>query len=196
MPRWKLGKGHGETRYTVEGKQVYPMTDEGFREGMENGHFEKESHKAYCVLLYYSAVRKTEALRALREQFQIKPEGVLFEVGQRLKHGLKTPALFIPKSAPYINLLIGQIIKTPPQTRVFQFCPRTAYNVIRRVFKYPHFFRLSRITNFFLEGWTIAQIRSWTGLSLRALEFYVGTVDILRMGEKLGRSKDVKPLNS
>lgn len=30
-----------------------------------------------------------------------------------------------------------------------------------------------------MEGWTIAQLRSWTGLTLKALESYVGLVDVM-----------------
>ncbi len=50
---------------------------------------------------------------------------------------------------------------------------------------YPHFFRLSRITNFFAEGWTIAQVHSWTELTLKALDSYMGLVDVDRMGMSL-----------
>jgi hypothetical protein len=50
------------------------MTDKDFIDGMVNGKFVQESHRAYCVLLYYSAVRKSEARRALREQFRLTPK--------------------------------------------------------------------------------------------------------------------------
>jgi len=63
---------------------------------------------------------------------------------------------------------------------------------VDRVFKYPHYFRLSRITNFFLEGWNIAQVRTWTGLSLKALNYYVGLVDITKMGETLGQNRRIQ----
>jgi len=53
------------------------------------------------------------------------------------------------------------------------------------VFYYPHHLRLSRITNFFSRGFPIAQVRSWSGLTLSSLEFYVGTVDIEKMGREL-----------
>jgi len=71
--------------------------------------------------------------------------------------------------------------------RVFPYCDKTGYNIGRRAFKYPQLFRLSRITNFFLEGWTIAQVRSWTGLSLASLEYYVGIVDTQKMGDSLAQ---------
>jgi hypothetical protein len=82
---------------------------------------------------------------------------------------------------------VKAIEQTKPNCRVFLFSDKTAYNIVHRVFHYPHFFRLSRITNFFLEGWTIAQVHSWTGLSLKALDFYLGLVDIEKMGESLAK---------
>lgn len=171
--------------YTIEGKILTPLTDEEFAEGMRLGKFLQPSHKAYCVLLYYTALRKTEAQRALREQFQVYPDKIVFEVGQRLKHSAKTPPLEIPLAAPYVDLLKHEIEVTLPGKRVFPFCARTAYTVVRRAFRYPHLFRLSRITRFFADGWTIAQIRSWTGLSLTALNFYIGLVDISRMSRSM-----------
>jgi len=139
------------------------------------------------VLLYYSAVRKAEALRAIKEQFDVREDAIYFSVGKRLKHGLETPPLKIPIDALYVDELLSAIKDTQEHRRVFPYCLKTGYNIVARAFKYPHLFRLSRITNFFLEGWTIAQVRSWTGLSLRALEFYVGLVDITKMGESLAR---------
>jgi hypothetical protein len=175
--------------YKLEGKIQTPLTDEDFKEGMEHGKFLKPNHKAYCVLLYYSAVRKTEGQRARREQFRVTESAIYFEVGDRLKHSLHTPALKIPLGAPYVDLLKEAIESTHERQRVFPFSPKTAYNVVRRAFKYPHLFRLSRITNFFLEGWTVPQVRSWTGLSLNALNYYIGLVDIARMGESLVKKK-------
>jgi hypothetical protein len=89
-----------------------------------------------------------------------------------------------------VNLLKETIEVIKPGGRVFPYCRKSAYNIVRRAFKYPHLFRLSRITNFFLEGWTIAQIKSWTGLMLSALEYYVGLVDIARMGESLAKKTE------
>jgi hypothetical protein len=114
-----------------------------------------------------------------------------------LKHGINTPPLVIPRDAPFVEELVSAIKKTPRTqdikngvegTRIWKFCPKTAYNIIDRAFGfYPHFFRLSRITNFFLKGWTIAKVHSWTGLSLRALDFYLGLVDVDRMGMSLSK---------
>jgi len=173
--------------YRIEGKLTEPMSDRDFIDGMEHGKFVQESHRAYCVLLYYSAVRKSEARRALKEQFRLTPKFLVFEVKRRLKHGIETPPLKIPVKAPYVDSLVSQIEKTPEAGLVFNFSDKTAYNAVRRVYHYPHFFRLSRITSFFAEGWSIAQVKNWTGLSLAALEYYVGLVDIDKMAASLAK---------
>ncbi len=181
----------GQSRYRKSGKQMTPLTDKDFLEGMANGKFVQQGHRAFVALLYYTAVRKTEALRAKREQFKITDTDLVFSVGKRLKHGIETPPLKIPLEAPYVDLIVKVIQATVPKKTVFDYSKKTGYNIVSRCFSYPHFFRLSRITNFFLEGWTIAQVHSWTGLTLKALDFYIGLVDIDRMGKSLYR-KEVK----
>lgn len=175
--------------YRKYGKQQVPLTDEDFVRGMVTGRFLHRKHKGFIALLFYTAIRKTEALRAKKEQFSVVGNNIIFEVKQRLKHGKKTPPLNIPLSAPFASEIWWSIENTRQGERVWPYCAKTGYNIVDRVFKYPHYFRLSRITNFFLEGWTIAQVRSWTGLTLKALESYVGLVDVIKMGESLGRKK-------
>jgi hypothetical protein len=176
--------------YRKYGKIQTPMTEDDFALGMAQGKFVEKLHRAFCIGLYYSAVRKTELSRAIKEQFTISEKGIVFSVGKRLKHGIETPALLIPFDAPFVDELRSAIENTEQNKRVFPFGKSTAYNVVARAFKYPHFFRLSRITNFFLEGWTIAQVHSWTGLTLGALDYYLGLVDVTRMGESLGKKAE------
>lgn len=172
--------------YTIQGKIQQPLTEADFKEGMEEGYFVRPRHRAYCILLYYSAVRKMEGLNANREQFHFDNKNIYFNV-VRLKHSKETPELPIPRGAPYVEELKEALEQTKKAQRLFPYSQKTGYNIVRRAFKYPHLFRLSRITNFFLDGWTIAQVRSWTGLSLKALDYYVGLVDIKRMGESLAK---------
>ena len=177
--------------YRKHGKILEPMTDEIFKEGMDNGHYCSKKHRGFAVLVYYTGVRRLEGLRAIKEYFQITETAVFFDVQKRLKHGIETPPLKIPRDAAFVEELVQAIQETKQGERVFAFSRRTAYNIIDRVFnRYPHFFRLSRITNFFLEGWTIAQVKSWTGLTLQALNYYVGLVDIAKMGESLGHKNE------
>ncbi len=77
--------------YRKHGKIQTPMTDEDFKQGMQHGHFIEDRHRGFCILEYYSAVRKKEALRCTREQFTFTHDKVLFSVGKRLKHGIETP---------------------------------------------------------------------------------------------------------
>lgn len=178
------------SRYSIAGKQLSPITDEDYANIMMTGDFKKEHHKGYATGLYYTAVRREELRRALRKQFQITKSDVVFSVLKRLKHGIETPPLKIPKDAPFIYTFINAIEQTEPNSRVFNYSKKTCYNIMRRAgFHYPHFCRLSRITNFFLEGWTIPQVHSWTGLSLRALNFYLGIVDIDKMGKSLTKKQ-------
>jgi integrase len=171
--------------YTREGKQEIPLSSVEFKEGMEHGKFVKDSHRAFAVCLAYYGVRKTEARRAKKEQFKIQGGLLFFDVGPRLKHSKKTDPLPVPIDAPYINFLIDAMRNTPKGERVFDFSDKTAYNIIRRVWKYPHHFRLTNITGQFERGKTITQVKSWTGLTLQALDFYAGKVDILRTGKEL-----------
>ena len=174
------------TRYRIAGKQLNPITDEDFERIMKTGDFKRPEHKGYATGLYYTAVRREELRRATKEQFQITNTDVVFSVQKRLKHGIETPPLKIPKEATFMDTLIAVIEQTESNHVVFNYSKKTCYNIMHRAgFYYPHFCRLSRITNFFLEGWTIPQVHSWTGLSLRALNFYLGLVDIDKMGKSL-----------
>lgn len=177
-------------RYAREGKIETPITDQEFEEGMNTGYFVEPKHRGYCVLLYYSAVRKMEGLRVVKDQFQITKENIVFDVKKRLKKGKITPGLPMPLAASHMADLKDALEKTKPGERVFPYSPKTAYNIVRRVWKYPHLFRLTRITNFFMDGWTVAQVKSWTGLSLAALDYYVGLVDVAKMGESLAHRKE------
>ena len=177
-----------KTRYSKQGKLLTPIDDSAFIDGMTKGEFKQQRHRSFPVLLYYTAIRRAEALRCTPEQFTVLKRKVVFEVGKRLKHGITTPPLTIPRDAPFVDELVQAIRDTHKGTRIWPYCAKTAYNIVDRAFGfYPHFFRLSRITNFFLEGWTIAQVHSWTGLTLKALDFYLGLVDIDNMGMSLSK---------
>jgi hypothetical protein len=203
--------------YRTHGRIARIITDDEFSVGMKTGHFVNEAHKAYPVLLYYSAVRKLEALRALKEQFTINKDTVYFDVGPRLKKvrrkirgrvlddeayaraikrrkdRITTPPLPLPSDAPFMEHLIDNIERAQEGAPIFPWCPKTAYNIIDRVFFYPHLFRLSRITWFFMphpevgrpRGFSIPEVRTFTGLSLAALDFYIGQADMSDMGRSM-----------
>lgn len=175
-----------QSRYSIAGKLESIITDQDFHNILTQGMFKREDHKAYATLVYYSAVRREEARRALREYFQLDKKAMVFSVQKRLKHGIETPPLKLPLNLFGMNHLEKAVLETPPNEKVFDYCPKTCYNIMRRAgFGYTHHCRLSRITQFFLDGWTIPQVRSWTGLSLTALNYYLGIVDIEKMSKTL-----------
>lgn len=116
-----------------------------------------------------------------------------YRFGQRLKHSKKTVPLPIPLDAPYVGSIVDSVIRVGRERRVWPYCRKTGYNIVRRVFAYPHYHRLSRITWFFMphpemgrpRGFSLAEVKSWTGLTLKALDYYVGLVGISEMGEAL-----------
>lgn len=172
--------------YRTHGKIERPLTEEEFLEAMRKGRFVKRKHRGFVALLYYTGIRRGEALRAKKEQFRLYYRKIYFDVGKRLKHGIKTPALIIPLKAPYADEIWYAVEHTEPGHRVWPYSDKTAYNIVRRAFNtYPHHLRLSRITKFFLKGYTIPQVHSWTGLTLKALNYYVGLVDVKKMAESL-----------
>ena len=128
------------------------MSPTEFAECMTNGHFAQEEHKAYPVLLYYSAVRKWEGLRALREQFTIDYNDAIlyFDVGPRLKKvrrrrkgkalskkrydeifekrkaSITTPPIPIPMDMPFMEELIKRIEQAEfEQEPIFPWSPKT-----------------------------------------------------------------------
>ena len=56
--------------YRKYGKVQTPLKDEEFIEGMKEGKFVERKHKGFVALLYYFAIRKSEGLRAKKEQFK------------------------------------------------------------------------------------------------------------------------------
>jgi len=89
--------------------------------------------------------------------------------------------------AAYVGSIVDSYVGVKKEGRVWPYCRKTGYNIVNRVFFYPHYFRLSRITRFFADGFTIAQVKSWTGLTLKALDYYVGLVSITDMGKSLAK---------
>lgn len=154
---------------------------------MNTGKFCEKSHRAFVVVLYYFGIRKSEALKALRRQFWIERGNLIFDVGKRKKRSKRTPPLKIATDKPFIPELIEHLLGiTDAQERVFNFCSRTAYNITERFLDtYPHYFRLSRITNELNKGRTIPEMKTFTGLTLTALDSYVGIVTIDKIAKDL-----------
>ncbi len=169
--------------YSKAGKILIPLTEGEFQEGMRSGHFCQDKHRGFAALLYYTGIRVSEALRAKRGQFSLQNNRIFFDVLKRLKHGIKTPELEIPLSRSFAFEIWSAVEATKKKKRVWPYSRMTGYNIISRVWSYPHHFRLTRITDLFNKGFTVPEIQSYTGLTLLALNYYIGRASIRKMGE-------------
>ena len=168
--------------YSKSGKIMIPLTPEQFIKGMEEGKFAREKHRGLAALLYYTGIRISEGLRAKKEQFVLQKDAVYFDVGKRLKHGMITSPLKILQSKPFTSLIWEAVEDTKPKKRVFPYCRMTGYNIVARVWFYPHHIRLTKFTDL-AQKYGIAKLKSWSGLTLNALDYYIGAVDIDEMAE-------------
>ena len=119
--------------YRKHGKILVTCSEEEFVKAMEEGHFVIPEHKGFIALLHYTGVRKSEALRALREQFSLQGDFLVFDVKKRLKHGKITPPLKIRRDLPYVMEIWKAVEKAKANEIIFNFTPRTAYNIVDRV---------------------------------------------------------------
>lgn len=175
--------------YSKHGKDLFPLTLNEFKKGLENGKFCSKKHRGFSVLLFHSGVRVSEALRAKKEAFTFRGATIYFEVGQRLKNGMHTPPLPIHVDKLGVNELLWAIENTKKDKRVFPYCRKTGYNIIARVWKYPHHMRLTKITELLSRKkdrppFSLLEVKSWTGhKSLKSLDPYAGIVAIEEMGK-------------
>jgi len=187
--------------YRREGKLLYPISDEDFAKGMLQGKFVERKHKGFGVLLWLTALRVSEGLNLRKEQFRQIGNILYIDTGIRKKKRLFTKTgkprklkppepLPIPLDAPFIEELLWAIENTKIGELVFPYTTRTGYNIIRRAWKYPHYFRLSRITTFLSDKrFGLPEIKSWTSLTASAIDSYVGLEKLKEMGESLAKKK-------
>lgn len=170
-------------RYKDGKKITVALSDAEFIEGMEQGLFLKRKHKALLALLHYSGLRRSEIIKPVKEDFHKTNEFLYFNVWIRLKGSKQTVAIPLGLKAPYVDLIVKAVDYTRKGQRVFPYSSSTVYNIVHRIFKYPHLHRLTQIT-WLIKTHGLLVARQWTGLSLRTLEYYAELVNL----EKVGRS--------
>lgn len=170
--------------YTLQGKLLQPITPEEFEAAIA---YEKKRPymQAYFVLLYYTGVRVSEALRAAKEAFNFDRVNLYWEVGKRLKRGRKTQPLPLALNQPHMDILYKRVIYTRKGQRVFPFDRTTAWRHCRKAgLGYNHHARLSAITFYLKMGYSIAHIVNWFGISVQTVNEYIGLLDLQEMGAK------------
>lgn len=178
--------------YSREGKILTPISPFKFKDLMERGEFVKvPEHKALLAVLYYFGIRISEALNLIRNSFNLEDQNLYVNI-TRLKHSRNTEALSVRLDRPYVNEIIRTLKPLTPEQKVFPFSRVTGWRVVRKAIKrYPHFLRLNRITNLFTptrekpEGYSIGEVRNFTGLTLNSLDYYVGLVALKNIGDGL-----------
>lgn len=170
-------------------KETRLMFDEEFNRLMLSKFFSKPNHKGFIALLYYSGVRVSEATNAKRKQFHREANMLYYDVGLRLKHSKQTPALPIPLRAPHVDCICNSYLGLEPEQIVFPYHRRTALDIVSRFHAYPHYYRQNRITRFFLDGYTIPEVKAWTGLNTKNLDYYVAMASIVKMGQSMGGAR-------
>lgn len=180
--------------YSIEGKILTTISAYKFRDLMERGKFVKvPQHKALLAILYYFGIRISEALKLTKQSFTIEESSMFLDVGERLKHSKKTQELSVRLDRPYVKEILEslELIKRKSD-RIFPYSRVTGWRIVRRAIKrYPHFLRLNRITHLFSpsherpEGYSIGEVKNFTGLTLQSLEYYIGLAKLKRIGDEL-----------
>lgn len=177
--------------YTLEGKILTPISPFKFKDLMSRGEFTKEEHKALLAVLYYFGIRISEALSLTKSSFTIEQDTLYVKV-ERLKHSRKTQELSVLLDRPYVNYIVDLVNSIQYDDKLFPFSRVTGWRIVRKAIdRYPHFLRLNRITNLFKptperpQGYSIGEVRNFTGLTLNSLDYYVGLVKLKEIGEDL-----------
>jgi integrase len=175
------------TRYSVKGKIETPISDEEFFSKL--GRNQKKigvKKTGFVAFLFYFGVRVTEALKMKPKNFTSKGNTLFVNIGKRLKHSKETPPLTVLLKRPFVSEIVKSVERTRANRRIWKFTRMTAYRLLRDTgFNYPHYMRLNRVTDLFSKGYSIDQIKSWTGLSLGALNYYVGIVNTREIGKNI-----------
>ena len=166
-------------------KITRPMSKAEFLEGMRTGHFAKEDHKGFLAFLYYTGCRSQEALNMRCKDVRVADDRIYIDI-KRLKHSRQTAEISFPLSKPYIKNILHNW-SDQPEGLLFPFCRTTGFYIVKRVFPdlYPHFFRMSRITNLFLIGKKTPEIKYFIDLDAKNYDPYIGIVESKRIGDEI-----------
>jgi len=173
--------------YTRNGKIETPISDKNFFRILTENKLSLGTERiAFLAILFYLGIRVSEALKLRPESFKIEGEKLFIDVGVRLKHSKRTPPLSVRLNRPFVDDIVKTVSKTKPTRRVWKFSRVTAWKIVRDTFdRYPHYFRLNRITNLFEKKYSVSKLKSWTGLTLSSLNYYVGVVSVSELGENI-----------
>lgn len=182
-----------EHRYK-HGKIMKPIEFGEFEAALRHPYNTDLHYQAFIVLLYYTGVRVSEALRAIKEDFSAERATLYWDVGVRLKtrrkrkdgtiyEGKRTKPLPLDLSQPHMDLLLEQISRSKKGEKIFDFDRTTAWRHVKKGgLGYNHLARLSALTFFLKNGYSIAEIVNWFGVSVQTVNSYIGDLSLEKMG--------------
>jgi integrase len=132
--------------------------------------------QALLSVLYYWGLRISEALALTGKDVILEPDRIYLKV-KRLKHSAQTAPVPVPRDRPGLQALdtlasAAQINNQP----LFAMSRKTAWKLCRTFHLYPHFFRMNRITQD--SQWGVAYVKRRIGISARAIDYYIGTMEL------------------
>jgi len=86
--------------------------------------------QAFCLMLYYTGCRISEALELPRERIDLEAGIVVFRT---LKQKRNDVYRIVPLPPEYINFLESRIRHPDPYSRIWPFCRKTGYRAVKQV---------------------------------------------------------------
>ena len=139
------------------------------------------------ILLFYTGIRVSEALRLERKSFFTDPDSTTLyvKVGKRLKRGKITKDLPLSFLLEGVAELWEYTLHQEYQGKVWRFHRQTAYRACKKLGLYPHYFRFN-LASHFAETAPISKFMQWFGWrKAETAMSYVAELDILELGEAL-----------
>ncbi len=191
---------HGKQRKAVDIPTFKAMLDK--IDLVDLGKYDPLTIKSFLALLFWTGLRKTEAIGAkrhkyvcppcsrhaepivkyteaipgiLKEDIEIQGDIMLIEAVAR-KHGNREAPLELWIGFPFMDLILQQWKRTPPKHRVWPISEWDSWNLMKRIDKkkYLHWFRFVRITELCANPkLSVGDICSWTGLTPQTINAYM-----------------------
>lgn len=126
-------------------------------------------YKAYVILLYWLGCRRSEPMFVLKEDLE-EEEGSLYLTIPALKGGRRGGPIELPLTLYGMPLIKGVWEHAQEGERLFPFCDKTGYRIIKKLFpkKTPHWLRHNRLTKLRKKRdrgkITTDNIKSFTGI--------------------------------
>jgi len=156
-------------------KITHPMDYKDFREAIIELPIR---YQAFLSVLFFSGCRVSEALALTSNDINCMDDTIFIQF-LRLKGSKQTDPQELPKADALLWIC-------EQEGKLFPFCRKTAYNVVKRVFPtlYPHYFRMNRITKT-ADQFGDSTVYHLFGITASSIDHYRGKVDIKRVGKAM-----------